>query len=177
MSSDSTSRSTVLAGVRFCASNSPRLPKLPVVAQQLDRLRVGRHHRVFLHAYFLDAKQHFRSARLDRISVGAEDMPQQDLRQLMDEQRRHVDAFAFEQTDVGSLEGRRAQQAIAKLQPNPKVVARVGIDDGGDVVFRYPRPRIGEQHLVQGDLGAAGLAHRRELRPQQIAAQEVVANP
>ena len=39
-----------------------------------------------------------------------------------------------------------------------------------------PRPRIGQQRLVQGDLGAARLAHRRELRPQQIAAQEVVAN-
>jgi hypothetical protein len=147
-----------------------------VVASSSTDLLVGRHHRVVQHAYFLGAKEHFRRARLGRIGLRAEDMPQQDLRQLMDEQRRHVDAFTLEQTDIGRLEGRGIQQAIAKPEPYAQIVARVGIDDGGDLVFRYPRARIGQQRLVQCDLGAARLAHRGKLRPQQVSAQEVVAN-
>ena len=77
--------------------------------EELDRGLVGGHHRAVVgHGDLLRAEQHLGGARLDRVGGRAQNVPKQDLRQLMHEQRRDVDAVA-EQRDVGGLERGRAR--------------------------------------------------------------------
>ena len=127
--------------------------------QQLDRFEVGRHHRaVGGDGDLLRAEEHFGGPRLERIRVGAEDVPQQDLGQLMDEKRRHVDAFP-EQRDVRGLERRGGGDPVPEAQPDAVVLARVGVDDRRPA--RCPSTgaaRRRDQLLVQRELRRARLA-------------------
>ena len=89
---------------------------------QLDRRVVGRHHRAVLeHADLLRPEQHLGGARLERIGVGAEDVAQQHLGQLVHEAAAATSTPSpLEQPDVRRLDRRRAEQSLAKAQPHAR---------------------------------------------------------
>ena len=103
-------------GVRFFCSSSPRLPNPPVEARSSTVSASAAVRRALRgDGDVLRTEQHLGGTHLDPIGRGAQDVAQQDLGQLMDEKRRHVDAFA-KQREVGRLEARRGGDPLAKAE-------------------------------------------------------------
>ena len=141
---------------------------------ELDRQLVGRHHgAVVTHRDLLRAKQHLGDARVHRVGALAQQMPHQHLGQLLDHERRNVDAVA-EERGIRGLERRRRRQAPAKTQPDRVVLADVGIGERRKLGVRHRAARRRHQLLVQRKLGGARFGQRRQLGAQQRRAQEVV---
>ena len=112
----------------------------------------------------------------ERIGLIAQNVAKHDLRELRDEQRRHVDAFAAKEADVRGFERIGGSEPIAKAQPDPIVFARIGVGDRVERRRIDRGARLREQRVVQMQLGRAGAGHRRELRAHEKAAQEVVGD-
>ena len=75
-----------------------------------------------------------------RVVCLTRNVAQQYLRELRDEQRRHVDAVAKER-DIGRLDRRRSHKARTKAQPDGVVGAGIRVGDYGELVARDFRPR------------------------------------
>jgi len=75
----------------------------------------------------------------------------------MDEHRRHVDAVAAEQADVGAFQRRRGSEPCSEAQPDRVVLARVGIADRVDFGGVDRLARIGGQRIGQREFRGAGL--------------------
>ena len=78
-------------------------------------------------------------------------------RQLVDEQRRHVDALA-KQRDVRRLERRRGGDPLAEPQPDAVVLARVGVGDRRELARARPR------RAAPRSASRAARARRRRIR-------------
>ena len=122
------------------------------------------------------AKQHFGGACLHGRRLVAQDMAQQDLRELVHEERRHVHALAAEQGDVAGLERRMREQPLAKAQPDRIVGARIFVGDGRKLLGVDCSARLFDQALVQGDFVGTRFGYRRQFRALQQAAQEIVGD-
>ena len=73
----------------------------------------------------------------------------------MDEHRRDVDAFALEQLCVRRFQRIGGDQPFTEAEPDPKVFADVLVVDSVDLRIRDRSARIGEQPVVQRELGIA----------------------
>ncbi len=141
---------------------------------QLHRQLVGGHHgTVVADGDLLRAKQHLGDAGLHGLRALAQQMPEQHLGQLLDHQRRHVDAVA-EERHIRRLERWRPREARAKAQPDRVVLADVGIGEARQLGLAHRPARHRHQLLVQRELGGARFGQGRELGAQQRRAQEVV---
>jgi hypothetical protein len=117
------------------------------------------------------------AARAHRIVAAIEDVARDDVRHLVDEQRRDRDAAAVgEQLDIAALDRAGGDQPVAKRGPETVVVAAVRIRERGDPVGADGEPGIVDQSLVQCDLGGAGFLDGLHLGPPQIGAQERVGD-
>ena len=96
--------------------------------EEFDGGLIRGHDRAILgHGDLLRPEQHLGGARFHRRRIVSEDVPQQHLRELGDELRWHVDAFALEQADVGTLERIGADDTRPKAQPYAVIFPRVRI--------------------------------------------------
>ena len=142
----------------------------------VDGLQIGGHHRaVGKDAHPLRSEEHFRRPRLEGVGGLAEHVAQHHLRELLHEQRGHVDALSVEQRGVRRFEIRRGKQTIAEAQPDAVVVPGVRIGDRRDLRLGHRPARLCKQPLVQRALGSARLRHRRELGSQQRISEKRVA--
>ena len=96
--------------------------------------------------------------------------------QVVDEQRRQIDDAAANEIEVRAFEGSAGHQPIAKAQHDAVIVARIRVGKRRQLRLVDRLARLGEQRVVQGDLGRAGLVGRKHLRPYQIGAQEIVGH-
>ena len=141
---------------------------------RLDGQLVGRHHGAVVgDGDLLRPEQHLGRARGQRIGLLAEDVPKQDLRQLRDEQRRHVDAFAAEESEVRGLQrigghetlresAARCHSFRAHRHPRSRR-APLAIRRGGDwrAVRRAARARSGRTARTGASSGRARKLRRK----------------
>jgi hypothetical protein len=116
------------------------------------------------------------SAWPSRIVAALEDVPQDDVRQLLDEKRRDVD-LALEQSHVEGFDGPCLHQAVPEAQDDLVVVARIRVFDGKKIFFGDALPGGFHQAGVKGPLAVARLLDRMDFRPQVVGAQEIVGDP
>ena len=132
--------------------------------EELDRRVVRRHHRAVVgDRDLLRPEKHLGGAGLDRLGIVAQDVPEQDLGQLVDERRRHVHTVA-EERDIRRFDRVGGCEAPPVAQPDPIVGAGVVVGDRRDLAVVDVGARRSHQPGVQRELGRAGLGHRRELR-------------
>jgi hypothetical protein len=142
----------------------------------LDRFQVGEHHRAVFGARLLLAKEELSRARLERILAAVEHVAHDDLRELVDEKRRHCDTAFRKNPQVARFEGLRALEPPEKIEQDAVVVSRIG---GLDAVQRrrvYVPARIVEERVVQRALLRPGFIDGPDLGAQQIGAQEIVGD-
>ena len=84
-------------------------------------------------------------------------MAQQNLRQLLHEQGRHVDAVTLKERNVCRLEIGRGNQSIPKTQPDAVIVPRIGVGDGCDLGVTDSPSRVDLQAAVQRSFAIVGL--------------------
>ncbi len=77
---------------------------------------------------------------------------------------------------VALLDGAGGDQPIAEIQDQGVVLARVRVGEPGQPPVRDRLARVGDQRLVQGALGGAGLLDRAHFRALEVGAQEIVAD-
>ena len=149
---------------------------------QGDNFLVGGHGVAFLKGNLLIAEQQFRRPRLERRWAVIENIAENDLRQLVEEKRRDRRPGLVrrgrrnKETLIGAFQIGRGQQAVAEGQGDVIVLAGIGIGQRRQFDRRHRAARRGHQRAMQRPLGVAGLSDRRNLGPQQIGAQEIVAD-
>ncbi len=140
------------------------------------RLQIGQHDGALLQARLLLAVEQLCRAQFERVVRALEDVSQDDLRQLVDEQRRHADVAAGEQAEVAGLQRGHGEQPRAEIEQYAIAGAGIGVGHGFDLRRLHLHARRLQQGLVQRDLVGAGFFHRTHLGPQVVGAQEVVAD-
>ena len=148
------------AGVRFCASSSPRLPKPPVVAKSSTVVSSAAITAPSSSTAIFCGRNSISAARASIGSASlAEDVAQQDLRELLHEQRRHVDAVAAEQPHVRRFERARRDQPLAEAQPDRRSSrARRRRRSPRAPPSATARRGSRQQRVVQRELGGARFA-------------------
>jgi hypothetical protein len=114
-------------------------------------------------------------AQAQRVVAAVEEVPEDHVRELLEEQRRHVDR-PLEQAHVAALDRARGEQPVAEAQQQAVVVARVLVPQALDLRRRDRAARLLHQRGVQAPLGVARLLYRMDLGPQVIRAQEIVGD-
>src|SRR6267378_1706893 len=141
----------------------------------LDRLGIGEQQVAVAQGRLLRAEKKLGGAQLQRIVAAVQDVPQDHVRELLDEQRRHVDR-ALEQTHVAALERARLEQLIAEAQNDAVIVPRICVFQDIKFLFAYYPSRMLHERRVQYALFLARFLDRMDLRPQVIGAQEIVGD-
>ena len=95
--------------------------------------------------------------------------------QLVQKQRGQARGAVAHQIEIGRLEAARRQQAIAKAEQHPVIVARVRVGERAQPLLRHGERGLLQQRLVQRHLRLAGFGDRKHLGAEQKGAQEVVA--
>jgi len=114
--------------------------------------RFGQHDGALLQARLLLAVEQLCRAQFERVVRALEEVPQDNLRQLVDEQRRHIDIAAGEQTEIAGLQRRRSEQPRAEIEQDAIVGADIGIGHGFNLRRLDLHARRLQQGLVQRDL-------------------------
>ena len=148
---------------------------MPPGGVHLDRLEIGEQDPPFVDAHLLLAVEELAGADLQRIVDAVEHAAQDDLHELVDEERRRAHV-GVEQAPVARLERVGGEQALAELEPDLQVGAGVRVLDGIELARGDRLARRVQQRLVQGDLTRPRFLHRAQLRPQQIGAEEIVGD-
>src|SRR5262249_55083049 len=141
----------------------------------LHGLEIGEQHVAVLDRRLLLPEEKLRRAQPERIVAAVEHVPQDDVRELVDEHRRHVDR-ALEKRHVGAFDGAGIEQPVAETQQQAVVALHVTVFQRLQLLFRDAKTRLGHQRGVQLALQRSGLLYRVDLRPQVIGAQEVVGD-
>ena len=156
----------------------------------LDDLLIGGEHRTLVQRDDLRPEQqlagvigkglrhvavHGETAHAQRLGA-VEQTAQRGVHQLVDEQRRYVDARRHEEPQIAVLDDAGGDQAVAEIEHHAIVLARVRIGQRGQTLGRDRLARIVDQRGVQRALGVAGFVDRREFWPRDVGAQEVVGD-
>jgi hypothetical protein len=142
--------------------------------QRFHHLLVAQQHRAAGQRDPLRAEQALGRAQPEGVVAAVQHAAQDGVREVVEEERRDLGGRVEDQRQVGVLERRLVEQPVAKGREHSPVLARVRVGDGHEVDRRQRPPRRLEQHRVQRPLARAGVRLRRQLRPRQVGAQEVV---
>jgi hypothetical protein len=113
---------------------------------------------------------------LERIVAALENAAHDDLRELVDEQRRNRDVPSREDLQVAGFQARRAFQSLEEGEQHAVVVAGVRILDALERRRFHVAARILEKRLVQRDLIRTGLLDGPDLRTHQVGAEKIVGD-
>ena len=114
------------------------------------------------------------------VFAGIQCIAGNDMGELVEKQRRDMQFFivAFgplaDQPDIGRFQRRGRQQPVTPADHEAPVLARIGIDDPGDIGRCHPGTRRGEQLGMQGALIGTGLFRRHQFGPGEIGLQIVI---
>ena len=101
-----------------------------------------------MHGDALGAEEQLGGAHHTRIVNAVERVAQDQMHELIDEQRRRLADAVAHQLGIGCFQRLVAQQVIAEVDQQLPVLARVGVGDGRDIGGRHGHARIGEQRAV-----------------------------
>ena len=118
----------------------------------------------------------FRGTGAERVAVGTDDMPRENLGHLVNEQWWDGHGPFPEQTEIGRFQGTRCDQAIAKIQDHPIILHRVRVGEGCQIFAANGAARIIDEFCVQRQLCATRFFDRRYLRALPVGAQKVVGD-
>ena len=142
----------------------------------VHRLEVGEQHVSVLQRRLLVTEEQFCGAQPQRVVAAFEEVAQDHVRQLVDEQRRHIDR-ALEQAHVAAFHRAGRQQALAEPEQHAVVVARVLVPHRVDFRLGHRAARCLHERGMQAQFVFAGFLDRVDLRAQVVRAQEIVGDP
>ena len=140
---------------------------------RLDHLGVGENRRAVVKRDPLRAKEQLGGAQDVGVLAAVERVAQDEVHELVQKQRRRR-GRAPRDVEIGGLDARRREQAFAEFEHHGPVLARVGVDDGGDLLRDDGTAGRGHQARVQATLGGAGLVRRNELRAGEVGEDQLV---
>ncbi|TMG77128.1 MAG: hypothetical protein E6H80_01885 [Betaproteobacteria bacterium] len=150
------------------------IPQAAARGAHLDGFEVGKHHHAVVGARLLFTEKKLSGARLERIIAALENAAHDDLRQLVDEQRRNRDVPSREDLQVAGFETRRAFQSLEEGEQQAVVVTGVRVLDALERLRLHVAARVLEKRLVQLDFVRTGLLDGPDLRTHQVSAEKIV---
>src|SRR5437868_3772375 len=121
----------------------------------LDGLEIGEQDMAVLDGGLLLAEEELAGAQPQRLLAAVKDIAQDDVRELVDEHRRHVDA-ALEEVRVARLDRARRKKTVAEPEDGAVVVPGVLVLDGIYFFVRNRSTRGVHQRAMKRDLCIAG---------------------
>src|SRR5262249_42192440 len=129
-----------------------------------------------MHGEALRPEEEFCRAQHEDILAAIEQVAQDDVHELVDEQRWRLTYTAAHEIEIGGLHSLVSDEMVAKRGHQAPILARVGIGDRRDLGAGDRTARIAEQRGVQAALGDARIRRRRKLRPREISLEELIRN-
>ena len=116
---------------------------MPGMLLRLDHFRVGQQQAALMHAGKLAAIEQFGGAQGVRVLTAFQRVAQDQMAKLGQENRRQVAGAVPGQREIHRFQRRRGDQPVAKRHHEAPVLARVGIDERGDLGLRDRAQRVG----------------------------------
>src|SRR5262245_41728129 len=129
-----------------------------------------------MHGEALRPEEEFCRAQHEGVLAAVEQVAQDDVHELVDEQRWRLTHTAAHEIEIGGLHGLVTDEVVAKPGHQGPILTRVGIGDRRDLGAGDRTARIAEQRGVQAALSDACIRRRRKLRPRKIGLEELIGN-
>ena len=99
----------------------------------LDHLRVGEEQRAVMERRPLRPEEQLGRAQHVRVLAVFQGVAQDQVDELVEEERRHLARALPDEREISGLEARGAEKRVAEAQHQGPVLARVGVGERGDL--------------------------------------------
>ena len=135
---------------------------------------VVRHHDApVIKGHSLVSEQAFGGAQFHRVRLAIEDRAQDDLRHLLQKQRREIHRRAAHHRQIGGLQRRMLGEEITESQHGAIIVDDVPVLDGVELFLADRGEGLGAEMGVKRQLRIAGILLRRDLVTSEIGHHEI----
>jgi hypothetical protein len=136
---------------------------------RFDDLGIGEKHRAFMERDLLRPEEQLGRAKHVRIGTSVERVAQDEVDELVEEDRRGLAGAVPDEVEIGRLDARRGEEPVAEGDHHRPVLARLGVGERCDRGLRDRAARRRKEARMQRPLGVAGLVRRHQLGPGEIS--------